>query len=487
MLIVPLHRSLGWANFPLMTAALILINCVVFFGPQSRDESVFERAFEYYRSSNLGRIEFPAFLDWQSARARDDRLREAARVAPAEFKLRLLQADAEFVDALESGRVIALTRDDYAQWRQKRDEFDRLWSDSDTERFKLRFSRIEPERMFGAMFLHGGFGHLLGNMIFLALLGLLVEGALGPWLFLALYLAGGLGGQLVSLAVRWGEHGSALGASGAIASLMGAYCVLWGLRKVRVFYWFFVVFDYVRVPAIALLPVWVGWEIFNLLGNRQAHVGFDAHAGGMVCGALLALGVRKLGWEREAFLAEDERVEQREQAASRFELAMQYLGRLEVVRARALLEEVDAQEPGRLDVAIALYRCARYGGDAIAVDRAAERVFSFDARSREAVADIGSVWTDYARARADARGLPVDKALRFAQACLRAGADDPAEAMLRVLADRTPAAVGVDAAWFVFALRAAEGSALRRSRLEFILHRFPQSGYAAKARFLLQA
>ena len=83
MLIVPLHRSLGWANFPLMTAALILINCVVFFGPQSRDESVFERAFEYYRSSNLGRIEFPAFLDWQSARARDDRLREAARVAPA--------------------------------------------------------------------------------------------------------------------------------------------------------------------------------------------------------------------------------------------------------------------------------------------------------------------------------------------------------------------------------------------------------------------
>ncbi|WP_330890381.1 rhomboid family intramembrane serine protease, partial [Rudaea sp.] len=376
MLIVPLHRSLNWANFPWMTAALILINFIVFFGLQSSDEAVFERAFEQYRASALDRIEFPVFRDWQQEHEKNARARDAMQRAPAEFQLQLMQANAEFVDALEAGRIIAPTWEGYADWREKRDEFNRLWSESYTERFKMRFSHLEPVRMFGAMFLHGGFGHLLGNMIFLALLGLLVEGALGPWLFLALYLAGGLGGQLVSLAVRWGEHGSALGASGAIASLMGAYCVLWGLRKVRVFYWFFVVFDYVSVPAIAVLPFWVGWEIFNLIGNRGAHVGFDAHAGGMVCGALLAFGVRRLGWERENFLAEDEQAEQREQNALRYEQAMQHLGRLEVPRAQALLQEIDAQEPGRLDVAVALYRCARYGDDAVAIDRRAARVLS---------------------------------------------------------------------------------------------------------------
>jgi membrane associated rhomboid family serine protease len=398
-----------------------------------------------------------------------------------------LQADTEFVDALQAGSIITPQREDYAQWRQKRDEFDRLWLESYTERFKLRFTQIEPARMFGAMFLHGGLGHLFGNMVFLALLGLLVEGALGPWLFLALYLAGGLGGQLVSLAVRWGEHGSALGASGAIASLMGAYCVLWGLRKVRVFYWFFIVFDYVRVPAIALLPIWVGWEIFNLLGNRQARIGFDAHAGGMVCGALLAFGVRKLGWEREEFLGADERVEQREHNESRFELAMQHLGRLEVARAQALLQEVDAQEPRRLDVAIALYRCARYGGDAAGIDRAVERVFAFDLRTREAIEDVGAVWTDYVRMCSGAPRLPVEASLRFAQNCMRVAADDLAEAVLRTLATRAPLPAGVDAAWFVLALRGAEGTPLRRTRLEFILQQFPHSAYAAKARFLLQS
>lgn len=487
MLIVPLHRGLSWTNFPLVTAALILVNCFVFFFLQSGDEAVFERAFEYYHANELDRVEFPAFLDWQKEHERDPRLNEAMRVAPAEFKLQLLQADAEFVDALHASRIILPSQNNYAEWREKRDEFDRLWSESITERYKMRFSHVEPVRMFGAMFLHGGIGHLIGNMIFLALLGLLVEGALGPWLFLALYLAGGLGGQLVSLAFRWGEHGNALGASGAIAALIGAYCVLWGLRKVRVFYWFFVVFDYVRVPAIALLPFWIGWEIFNLVGNRGAHVGFDAHAGGMICGALLAVGVRKLGWERESFLAEDELSEQRELNASRYETAMQHLGRLEVAQARTLFAEIDAEEPGRLDVSIALYRCARYGGDAGAMDRAAAKLFSFELRNRDEANQLGPVWIDYVRACGNAPRLPQNTALQFAQRCMRFGADDLAESVLRALARRTSLPAGIDAMWFVLALRAAEGSAPRRARLEFILQHFPQSSYAAKARFLLQA
>src|SRR5690606_22699464 len=139
----------------------------------------------------------------------------------------------------------------------------------------------------------------------LALIGLLVEGALGHGLFLAVYLLGGMGSALLSLLWRMGETGGALGASGAIAALMGAYCVLWGRRKVRFFWWFFVVFDYVKAPALVLLPVWLGWEVLNMAFNSQANIGFDAHAGGIVCGALLALGVRRLGWERREFLDAD--------------------------------------------------------------------------------------------------------------------------------------------------------------------------------------
>ncbi|MGH8122021.1 MAG: rhomboid family intramembrane serine protease, partial [Rudaea sp.] len=319
----------------------------------------------------------------------------------------------------------------------------------------------------------------------LAMLGLLVEGALGPLLFLAVYLGGGLGAGLVSLAWRWGEHGAALGASGAIAALMGAYCVLWGVRKVRVFYWFFVVFDYVRVPALWLLPFWLGWEVLNLLFNRGAHVGFDAHAGGMLCGALLAFGVRRVGWERQDFMAEDERAEQRDGNAARLQQALQHLGKLDIGAAQDLLQQVDRDEPGQLPVLVALYRCARYGGQPAQLDAAARRVLAFDARRGEELRELKALYDDYAKACAGAPRLSADLLLRLAQSWLRIDLDADAQVVLDMLATQSPQLDGLDAAWFAFAQRAAENTAQQRERLQFILHQFPQSNFAGKARFLL--
>jgi membrane associated rhomboid family serine protease len=485
LLIVPLHRRLGRANFPWVTAALILANCFVFFALQSGDERVAERAFDYYRQTGLERIEFPAFTDWLHSRSGDAQTLQVMQHAPDELKLQLLQADADFLAALHADRVIDLAREDYADWHQKRAEFDRIWSSAFTERYELRFSEIDPARLFGAMFLHGGIGHLIGNMIFLAVLGLLVEGALGPVLFLAVYLAGGLGAGLVSLAWRWGEHGAALGASGAIAALMGAYCVLWGVRKVRVFYWFFVVFDYVRVPALWLLPFWLGWEVLNLLLNRGAHVGFDAHAGGILCGALLALGVRRAGWERQDFMAEDERAEQRNDNVARLQQALQHLGKLDIAAAQELLQQVDRDEPGQLPALVALYRCARYAGKPAELDVAARRVLTFDARRGDELRELKAVYDDYAKACDGAPRLSADLLLRLAQSWLRIDLDADAQTLLDTLAAQSPQPAGLDAAWFGFAQRAAENTPQRRARLEFILHQFPQSNFARKAQFLL--
>ena len=121
------------------------------------------------------------------------------------------------------------------------------------------------------------------------------------------------------------------------------------------------------------------------------------------------------------------------------------------------------------------------------MDRAAAKLFSFELRNRDEANQLGPVWADYVRACGNTPRLPQSTALQFAQRCMRFGADDLAESALRALARRTSLPAGVDATWFVLALRAAEGSAPRRARLEFILQHFPQSSYAAKARFLLQA
>jgi hypothetical protein len=179
-------------------------------------------------------------------------------------------------------------------------------------------------------------------MLFLALLGLMTEAVLGPWLFLGVYLLSGFGGGVLSAMNHFGEFGSVLGASGAIAGLMGACCVVWGMRRIRVFYWFFVIFDYVRVPALALLPVWLGWELWQMWSAPNVGVAFDAHAGGIITGALATFAIRKLGWERREVLDEAN-----EPAPEKdlYTATRSALGKLEFPTARELSERLVRQFP----------------------------------------------------------------------------------------------------------------------------------------------
>jgi len=486
VLILPLHRRLTRANFPFVTAVLILANVLVYAIVQTSDARIAERAAAYYREAGLDRIELPVWSDWLAAHGQRERaaqIRQLATLRP-DLVVQALQADTGFVDALHTGRLIDEAEPRHAGWHAQREAFEAIWNRRVADRWVLRFSEFAPARMFGAMFLHGGVGHLLGNMLFLAFLGLLVEGALGPWLFLGVYLLGGLGGQLVSLAWRWGESGTALGASGAIAALMGAYAVLWGRRKVRFFWWFFVAFDYVKAPALILLPLWLGWELFNLVTNTEARVGFDAHAGGIMAGALLAFAVRAAGLERRDFLDADAREEAREEAHTALDRALEHLGRLQIGEARRLLDVLARQQPDSLPVRIALYRCARLSGDAGAWRAAASRVFACASADAADVRAIKSVYDDYVRAPG-ASSLEAALSLRFVRDWLRLGLDEDALGLLRSLTAADPAAPGLVEAWFTAALRAGEGSAARRERLTEIVQHFPASAQAGKARFLL--
>ncbi|HJU38021.1 MAG TPA: rhomboid family intramembrane serine protease, partial [Tahibacter sp.] len=310
MLILPLHRRVTRRNFPFVTVALVLVNFFVFFALQGRDGAATRQALAYYGQSNLAPVELPAYRDWLAVHGGDDAAERGefvkqAIAANSTLAVMVLQSDPRFLAALRGGQVITPQMDTHARWKEERTHFDALWSRRFTDAHALTYDSVDPSRIVWAMFMHGGVGHLVGNMVFLVILGLLVEGALGELLFAAVYVLGGVGAALASLMMRWGDPGMLVGASGAIAALMGAYCVLWGMRKVRFFYWFVVVFDYVRAPALVLLPVWLGWEVLQWLFDKGSNVAFDAHAGGIVTGALLAFGVRTLRWERRDFLDED--------------------------------------------------------------------------------------------------------------------------------------------------------------------------------------
>jgi len=148
-----------------------------------------------------------------------------------------------------------------------------------------------------AMFLHGGWDHILGNMLFLAIFGKNVEDAFGPLLYLAFYFAGGFVAMMMQTAMTlW--FGTAadgrvpeLGASGAIAAVLGAYFVLY--PGSRVLTWIFPVF-LVRIPAWIFLGVWFLYQLIEAdfgLFNASANgggVAFFAHVGGFIFGVLIA-------------------------------------------------------------------------------------------------------------------------------------------------------------------------------------------------------
>lgn len=488
MLILPLHRLPTRATFPWVTLALVLVNVFVFTGWQLGGERARERAIEVYVASGLGALEFPAYAEWLAAKGDSERAREFGGVASANPKhaALVLNHDDRFTSALDAGTVVPRA-EDMADWRVRRDVFTRAWNAVFTERWLQRFDRFDPVRMISATYLHGGFGHLVGNLVFLVMLGLLVEGALGAGLFFALYTLGGFGASLASLAWNWGEPGGALGASGAIAALMGAYCVLWGMRRVRFFWWFFFIFNYVKAPALVLLPAWLGWELYNLAFTKGAGIGFEAHAGGIVSGALLGLAVVALGWQRRDFLDEEERADAAVQARDDLERALDHVGRLEIPAARKLLEPLAARNPADLDVLEALYRCARCEKGQPRLVEAATAVLGIVPRDADDVASQRRVFDDVSRIAPGAVRLPAALRVSAARQWARLGQFAPALRVLATIDLAEPAAASLAGDCLAVAQRAiASGeTAVARPLLEAIVRALPSTPEAGKARVLL--
>ena len=148
-----------------------------------------------------------------------------------------------------------------------------------------------------SMFMHGGWDHILGNMLFLAIFGKNVEDAFGPLRYLAFYFAGGFVATLTQTAMTllFGTAADGrvpeLGASGAIAAVLGAYFVLYPGSRVRT--WIFPVF-LVSIPAWIFLGLWFLYQLieanfglFSASANGGS-VAFFAHVGGFVFGAVVA-------------------------------------------------------------------------------------------------------------------------------------------------------------------------------------------------------
>lgn len=148
-----------------------------------------------------------------------------------------------------------------------------------------------------SMFLHGGFLHLLGNLLYLWVFGYRLENTLGPLRFLLFYLLSGILAGLTQVVSNPSSRIPMIGASGAISGVLGAYLILFPRAKIvsLVFLGFF--FTRVNLPAIILLGLWIFYQIINstqtFMRVGGGNVAWFAHVGGFFAGLILIGVFRK--------------------------------------------------------------------------------------------------------------------------------------------------------------------------------------------------
>ena len=149
--------------------------------------------------------------------------------------------------------------------------------------------------IFTSMFIHGGLFHFAGNMAFLWVFGDNIEDRLGHFKYLIFYLVSGVAATLTHFAIDPDSQSPLVGASGAIAGVMGAYLLLYPFNRIKALVIFYFI-TVVELQALVFLGIWFFLQIINSLGflglSAGANVAFMAHVGGFIAGLVLIAGFK---------------------------------------------------------------------------------------------------------------------------------------------------------------------------------------------------
>ncbi len=150
--------------------------------------------------------------------------------------------------------------------------------------------------LFTCMFLHGGWLHIIGNMWFWWIFGANVEDRMGAVAYLLFYLVCGIGSSIAQTLFSWGSHIPSLGASGAIAGVLGAYIVFFPRSQISALVTLLIIWFRARIPALVFIGLWFVMQFVSGIGSLGATgaatsggVAWWAHVGGFLLGMLIAV------------------------------------------------------------------------------------------------------------------------------------------------------------------------------------------------------
>ncbi|HWE83383.1 MAG TPA: rhomboid family intramembrane serine protease [Terracidiphilus sp.] len=152
------------------------------------------------------------------------------------------------------------------------------------------------ETLLTSMFMHGGFLHIIGNMIYLWAFGPSIEQAMGWFRFLLFYLAGGLVAMMAQVAADPFSNIPVLGASGAIAAVMGAFIITYPRDRIKTLLFLFIFIRITYIPAALLIGFWFLMQVFSagsVAAVRTGGVAYLAHIAGFLFGVITARFIEK--------------------------------------------------------------------------------------------------------------------------------------------------------------------------------------------------
>jgi len=486
MFIVPLTGKISWRNPPIVTIGIIFLNCLVFFLFQTGETEKQYEVSEYYFTSGLMSIEVPRYIAYREGRLHEPadsfQPEELDQDTLVRFYLEL-ESDTLFLKKLNHDEIITPADPKYARWKFLRTEYEHRQSQIISLRYGFRPARKSFLTAFTYMFLHGSAGHLFGNMIFLWIVGCMLEMGLGRLLYAGLYITGGLVAAGVFWLIYMNSTVPVVGASGAIAGLMGAFAVLFGRKKVKIFYSLGFYFNYLKIPAIILLPIWIGNEFFQLFFGSARHVAYVAHIGGLMGGALFGFICLKfsLRFGSDVFdeVPEDE-------ISPLLEKALKHITELDMETGRRLLEQVLAKDPENIDALTHLFNVCKLDPESETFHETAKKLIFQLSRSYNTYEKAYKIYQEYLSNTRRPRLSP-QLYVQLSAMFSATGHLENAVKILILLVKKVPESPGIPTSLLKLARAYRQnGMAMKWEKcLQLICHKYPESTEAQAARKFL--
>ncbi|WP_251358085.1 rhomboid family intramembrane serine protease [Kangiella sp. TOML190] len=285
MLLIPAENGFNKQQLPWVTFTLMALCIVAYISFQGNDAKVIQKALNHYQQQNLLALEKETFVRY-AERYRPQFFYAIEDQAISEQELiQLIVFDKHFTERLKQQSNLSQS------WQKKREHLNQLLEESSTHKYAFYPSEPSWFIAFSHMFMHGSIDHLIGNLIVLFLFGYNLELLLGKKKLLATYFISGLVAVAFFAMTTDDKFIPLVGASGAISGLMGGFAGYYGLKKIRYFFWIFVFFSYIRLPALLVLGYWLLKELLQS-GNNDG-VAYMAHFGGLVAGFLCVLLLKR--------------------------------------------------------------------------------------------------------------------------------------------------------------------------------------------------